>query len=131
MRKLGGDCAIKAIRPGACLNRPTPHLLNQERLEPQTVFLTEQLDLDWRAITATTAILALVVVLARAFLGVTVAVIILLVLDDRWRAPPTRARGPAQGEQQLDSNWPGPRTEFRSRVDPWMHLYGARSQEQR
>ena len=87
MRKLGGDCAIKAMRPGACLNRPTPHLLNQERLEPQTVFLTEQPDLDRRAITAATAILALVVVLARAFLGVTVAVIILLVLDDRWRAP--------------------------------------------
>ena len=86
MRKIGGDGAIKAIRPGACLTRPTPHLLNQERLEPQTVFLTEQLDLDWRAITATTAILALVVVLARAFLGVTVAMIILLVLDDRRRA---------------------------------------------
>jgi hypothetical protein len=58
MRKIGGDGAIKAIRPAVCLPRPTPHLLNQERLEPQTVFLTEQLDLDRRAITATTAILA-------------------------------------------------------------------------
>ena len=107
------------------------HLLNQERLSFRLSFLTEQLDLDWRAITATTAILALVVVLARAFLGVTVAMIILLVLDDRRRARPHVHEAP----HKVNSNWT--RTGLACGQisfpgwDPWMHLYGARSHEQR
>ena len=93
-------------------------------------FLTEQLDLDWRAITAATAILALVVVLARAFLGVTVAMIILLVLDDFCVHRPHVHEAP----HKVNSNWT--RTGLACgqnsvpEWDPWMHLYGARSQEQ-